>query len=385
MKIPTPPKPIQISSISPSLYEDVRTCKARAAWSIAGERTALPGNAKAILGSCFHEVLAKAQKGLLPVDEEMFEVEAAKLFDATAEKKFDQSHPIIRAKFRAKEFLPEYYLQRASAVVMAKKVRSMTSPAVHNQGKDNSSTKLVERYLVSQDEQINGRPDYLDSREGVVVDYKTRRELDSETDEMTDREKRQLRLYAYLARQNGIDVRQCVIALSNGNEYRIEISEREATVEANAAHAALAAFNAAITEKTSFEDLAAPSVENCKYCPCAVLCKKYWEVIDQSWGETFGTHLQAKIISEHKVKSQNINLLTLDLEVTSATFPVQERITLEQIPEDWIFIDQQGGSIEGGTIRVFNLPVSTKIADKEIFRVNRLKTEIWIIPAENHT
>src|SRR5262249_23461690 len=112
MTLPHPPKPAQLSKLSPSIYEAFRVCLAKGAWLAFGERGALPGNSFAILGLCFHTVAAAAQKGQLRAPNGNVMAAARQMFDAEADRRYAEAHIVLKAKYPAKERLPFYYARR---------------------------------------------------------------------------------------------------------------------------------------------------------------------------------------------------------------------------------------------------------------------------------
>ncbi|MHB1498514.1 MAG: hypothetical protein ACYCXN_11475, partial [Acidimicrobiales bacterium] len=63
MLTPNEPTPQAVQSISPSFYEALLGCPARAAWYISGTSGDLAPHPSALLGTCFHGVMEALQKG----------------------------------------------------------------------------------------------------------------------------------------------------------------------------------------------------------------------------------------------------------------------------------------------------------------------------------
>jgi len=385
MKIPSVPKARKLDSLSPSLYEALLVCKARAAWIAFGEKGAMPGRPEAILGSCFHDVIAAAHKGTLLQGGADVEEEARRLFDLKAQERFQKAHETLRAKFRTKEHLPFYHLQRASAAALARKVSPESG--VENAGKRQGlqhPARLIEQSLQSKDEMLTGRADLIDVADKVVVDYKTRQEIPGQSEEVTDREKRQLRLYAYLAGQNGITVERGVVALASGRKLSVDLTEAQVNAEADAARAALSRYNAVVAEQSDFEELAQASPINCQYCPCMVLCSRFWQAAKPSWEEQVGKHLAGRIVSITRAQLQGVELVTLKLNEVSSTFAIGKEVMLEQVPEQWIIRDDDAPLLEGSLIRVTHVQVAISTAEQTVLRLNRAKTEVWMLAPHHH-
>ena len=112
MYLPLPPSPQPIQAISPSLYEAMRHCRARAVWARFGPRQVIPDVPNAVLGTSFHRVMEAAAERRLPPHSQ---VEARGLFDAEAQRIFEGAHPLLRNKYPTKAHLPNYFLQRERA------------------------------------------------------------------------------------------------------------------------------------------------------------------------------------------------------------------------------------------------------------------------------
>jgi len=54
MHIPNAPDVMPLQQLSPSIYEALLRCRARATWAAFGDRSTLPQHPKALLGSCLH-------------------------------------------------------------------------------------------------------------------------------------------------------------------------------------------------------------------------------------------------------------------------------------------------------------------------------------------
>ena len=228
MILPEPPSIVKIESISPSAYEAATNCLARASWAVSGDSSALPAHPSALLGTAVHAVLEHAARtGISGADEDARVQEAARRFDEEMDRRFQDAHPLIRAKFGSQERIPFYYISRARAARVASESPRRHSPHVdsspaQSQGRDRS--RLAERTLTTRDRKIRGRPDRIDVDDGLIVDYKTG--LSPDSNRPTESEARQLRLYAHLATENGIAVRAGAIERADRSRVQIPISLR---------------------------------------------------------------------------------------------------------------------------------------------------------------
>jgi CRISPR/Cas system-associated exonuclease Cas4 (RecB family) len=361
------------------MYEDARVCKARLAWRAFGDNGALPGSPARILGICVHEVASAVQSNRLGVNANNIEDEARSYFDAKAEELFAQAHETFRVKFGVKERLPYYYLRREEAAALTRSLAVRTEGGGARSSKPSSSfgSRSVEKSLSSKDGLLYGRPDVVDAASREVVDIKTR----SESDEVRENEIRQLRLYAHLARENGIEVERGAILLSNGKRLEIKIAAVEVQREAHSAVAALQSYNEAVSVNTTFEEIASPSAENCRYCPCKVLCEAFWRAADPSWGEeAVGNHIQGTIAAVSESNLQGVNLIALHLQDASGTVvSAGGEVVLEQMPMEWLAQSQNVSQAEGKLVRIINAKISVSSPEQTVLRADRVSTEVWVL------
>jgi hypothetical protein len=376
---PRPPKPAQLSRLSPSIYEALRVCRAKAAWLAFGERVALPGNPFAILGSCFHAVAEAAQKGLLRVADGNVTDAARKMFDDEAEQRYAEAHKALKAKYSDKERLPFYYARREAAAILARTLFDEAVEAPPSMHK--TPARLIEKTLKSKDGLLRGRPDLLNIGTGEVVDYKTRREASGEAEAITEQERRQLHLYAHLAAENGWPIHRGVILLASGTRLEMEIDAQEAQQEAQQARRELAAYNAAVIENTTFTELANPSEENCRRCPCMVVCEAFWHKAEPAWRDKIGIQVQGRLADTPSASLPGTNFIALQLVETTGTAERGKEIVLEQMPETWLQGSQEIGLEKGTLIKIINARESASTEEKVILRADRADTEVWVLPA----
>ena len=120
MRLPRATTVAPIRQISPSLYQAMLRCRARAAWIAHGDKAAVPLQPKALLGTCFHAAVEQANRGQfsgLGRDEQL--QAARNVFDRSAQTVLAQTHPLLRVKFGSPEKLPYYNLYRERAAIEA--------------------------------------------------------------------------------------------------------------------------------------------------------------------------------------------------------------------------------------------------------------------------
>ena len=191
----------------------------QSAWFVLGDAGFLPQHPAAILGTAFHAVVAAAHSGELRVATVSDRSPARGLFDKTARKLHLSAHCLIKFKFPAADRLPFYNLNRERAAITATSIAASRRPSARSaEGKVRLGSAAVrtESRLRSRDGRLVGRADHVDGRSGVVVDYKTGHMSEAEACAMSDSEARQLRLYAYLAAENGTDVGTGAVVRGDG-------------------------------------------------------------------------------------------------------------------------------------------------------------------------
>jgi RecB family exonuclease len=382
MRVPHIPGITQIQQLSPSVYEALLRCKARAAWAAHGDRSAVPQHPKALLGVCLHSVVEEAHNGRLAgLDGEARLAVAREIFDRRARSLYEQAHPLVRAKFTSPERLPYYnlYRERAAleAIASADRVErlALTAGASHF----TPSPRLqAEKKLISSDGLLVGRPDFIDAGAQEVVDYKTGAAPDEAVDGASAAEVRQLRLYVHLALDNGIPVSRAVVARADGQRASIEVSRDDAEAEGRRARELLVQYNR--TAGSAFDEAAQPSPENCGFCPCIPFCEAFWRTASPAWAEQCGAHLEGRISSVEESTVQGMKLLTLRVDVQRGTVRAGETF-VEQIPESWITADGTDSPLEGDVVRVVHGRLGGD-TPTQVIRVDRTATSVWTVAAE---
>jgi len=383
MQVPQPPRTGSLTHISPSAYEASLNCLAKAVWYSTGERRILPDQPTAILGTCFHTVLAAANIGRFNGDLERVRVSARDLFDEQAKFLYERAHPLLQAKFPSVERMPYYNLHRERATLHAASIsstRPISNISVDAGNEAVRGQSRSERQFASRDGLIVGRPDYVDRTSGTVVDYKTGVITDGQPSAVTEPEARQLRLYAYLVSEGGeLVVSKGAIVRGDGRRIEIDIPKSAADAEASRARAQLQAINAAGDAGKSFEDLASPSPTNCSMCSCIPLCDAFWRDSKPEWAESCGVHVEGRVTELNRTTIQDFRLVTLDVEVSRGTADCAS-VSLEQVPESWLTIRGSALPSVGDVVRLVHIRQSTSEAGVTIMRADKALTSVWVVP-----
>jgi CRISPR/Cas system-associated exonuclease Cas4 (RecB family) len=377
MKIPQIPTVKAIPHFTPSLYEAALHCKARAIWSVFGDRYALPQSSNAILGSCFHKVLELANKGQFPQEKKACYDAAQQVFEEQVQLQYLNAHSLLKSKFRSIDRLPYYYLSRERAALQAvdislKKQLSTSKEIL----KPSGGTEVS---LVSRDGLIKGRPDYINAAKSEIIDYKSGTKAEASGTELSVSEIRQLRLYAHLCLENDIQISKGVIVRGNNQHATLTISVADAQQEGHSARVLLAELNAATTHQT-FQEMANPSPEKCKGCSCIPLCEAFWEQATPEWASECGLHLEAEIIKTPITLTNSASkVITLETNAIRGTFS-PAKVTIQKIPETWLTLDGENIPKVGNVIRLIDGDGKiTSSDDLSVVGVNKFSTSIWIV------
>ena len=382
MRIPAAPAPQPSPSISPSLYEDLLVCRAKAAWRIGGDRAGFPSHPAALLGTAFHAVVEAANTSEIAGLPEQRRHGAREMFDRIASTVHQRAHPLMRLKFPSPDRLPYYYQQRELAALLA----AETQPSwTEGSGGGGGISDRAERSFQSNDGVITGRPDFLDASEHAVVDYKTGHVEEGIGELVSERERRQLALYVYLADQSGINIERGRIVRANGDQAVVKISRDEASAEADAARVVLAEYNHLATHDATFESLATPTPESCRMCECKPLCQAFWNAADYEWRGTCGSHVEGRVVRCQTPRLvQDIELVTLEVEPTRGTVFSDGLISVPQTPLEWFTADGDRPPQEHDLIRVVDGSLATTTVngletpnEPMAIKTNRIKTTIW--------
>lgn len=370
MLVPKAPTIGKLERISPTTYEAALRCTARAAWLASGDRALLPPHPRALLGIAVHAVLEQGRRGALSGEsEDERRNEAARLFDEKMSSLFGQTHPLIRTKFETQDRIPYYNLYRARAAQMA---ADMPDRASNRPSTGSRSGTRVENALASKDGRIAGRPDVLDADAAAVVDYKTGSPADSQ---VSDNEARQLRIYAFLAAENGIEVRRGIIERADRRRVEVQISPEEAADEGRRALTVLDEYNRHVGEP--FESGARPSADACRYCPCIPLCEAFWDRSEPSWQSECGTHVEGTVEAV-----DGAELVSVHLNVVRGTGPKGAAV-VTRLSREWLTMDAVDVPQPGDTVRVTDAAYVEDSDAPAVFRADRVTTAVWRVPSED--
>ena len=375
----------RLERITPSTYEASINCLAKAAWFALGHAGVLPQHPAAILGTAFHAVVAAAHKGKLHVAGASDRSPARGLFDKTAQKLHSGAHRLVKLKFPSADRLPFYNMNRERAALTATPIAASRPPSA---GSRTQVTRLdspavrTESRLSSRDGCLVGRADHIDGRSSIVVDYKTGHVVGGKASVMSDSEERQLRLYAYLAAENGIDVGTGAVVRGDGRRCEIAISPAEAEAEADRAKKQLGRLNAAVSEGAPFQDLASPSPKNCSFCPCLPFCGPFWTEAKPEWAADCGSHVEGNIAGIESRQTYGISLTTLLLSRRAGTV-FEQRVSIEQIPSEWLRMDGLGLPHIGDALRVVHGRQLETDGDAAVIRVDKALTAVWRLRQNN--
>lgn len=371
MRTPQPPKPRPIEHISPTLYEALVACQARALWGAHGARDALAPHPIALLGTCFHRVMEAVQKREIFGSAEECRLAARNYFDSAATTIHSNSHPLLKLKFPTPQKLPFYNVFRERAAQLAAEFGG--DPGAKLGSTDAGRDVIAEGRFASPDGLIVGRPDLIDIVQSEVIDYKTGLTKE-DGGQVSEREARQLRLYAYLAREAGLDISRGTIVRGNGDIATIEISPAAADAEARQARGALAEYNSSI-DNQSFQDLARPAADTCRMCPCIPMCERFWQASDTSWQDECGVHVEGAVTRVEHVTIQATDLVSLQVNVSRGTVRHGD-VSIEQVPVAWTEADGDRAPEVGDVIRL----VDGRLASPDepiVVRADRIMTSLW--------
>lgn len=372
MEVPNPPELRPIDAISPTTYEAALKCGSRAVWSVLAPHGVIPQHPAALLGQSFHAVLAAANRGEIEGTSDERRESARRLFCESAAAVLMASHPHLRTKFRSPQELPFFNASCERAALQASLMEPRRPPIRSNAGVQRAGGSRTEGLLASSNGRIVGRLDRIDATSETVIDYKSGR---GGGQQLSDPERRQLRLYVHLAIQNGIFVRRGKIVRSNGQEILEDISCQEGSDEAEKAEGLLDELNSRIEAGASFAELATPSPESCKDCPCIPLCSRFWSESRPEWSEAVGIHVEGRVTGVQESRIRGVEVVAISLDLLRGTTP-QGLGALQAFPRDWMTVGSGGPPTMGGLIRVAGARATDGTSPLSIL-VDRAGTTLW--------
>lgn len=304
---------------SPSLYEQMRVCFLKAAFSRSREaRSFVPTNPMSILGEVCHDVLHRAATG----SKEPLEI----LWKISLEAHiFKLQGSISERRLGPPENWPGYHLALAG-------LRARFDQTVRNSRAAASSHSALEQEkpFFAYGNKLCGRPDIVSQDE--IIDYKSGNIY--EQFESCDAEKtvkksylRQLRLYAAIV----ADVRKewpryaSIIPLS-GERVCLEVNRDDCISEATQALDLLHRFNEKLQNADTISDLASPSSESCHQCSFQLVCPAFWKEAASSWD--FRYLALEGVLTNSPSYLQRASDLILHLRVTAGTVDQSSELSL---------------------------------------------------------
>ena len=369
MLVPRPPAVASIERISPTVYEAARQCVARASWAAAGNPGRVPPQPRALLGIGAHAIFERARRAGLPGEtEEERTREAAAAFAESVGLMFTQTHPLLRAKFETAEHIPYFHIYRArTALIAASLAAGASGRAEASRDAPEHWRAHIESLLASRDGRIAGRPDVVDADAGTIVDYKTAKVEDPHR--VSDSEGRQLRLYAHLAAENGIEVRRGEIRRADRVCAVIDIPQRDAEVEGRRAREVLDEYNRYANRP--FADAASPSADTCRYCPCIPFCPAFWEKATPDWEAECGAQIEGTVES-----LDGDLLLSLQVKVSRGTTEPRS-VAITRLSRHWLAAGETEIPRPGDVVRVTDARRTGDTTSPAVLRADRETTAVW--------
>jgi PD-(D/E)XK nuclease superfamily protein len=276
----------------------MRSCSLRAALSRAsGSGDYVLGNPKGWLGTAYHHVLANMSDA--DQKNERFDAALDRLWNEPIEAQHGKNltHPLNR-RFGSPPNWPGYHLAKASAAVRARDLINIPSKPKNNVQRSHRLEDR-ERQFVACGGKLTGRPDLV--RGDEVIDFKTGSIVDASEDGSVETVKaiyvRQLQIYGYLIHETlGHWVQRGMLLPAAGPGVEIQLRPQDCEREALDAVKVLDAYNDKVAQNYPITSLAAPSLENCKWCPFKIMCPPFWTAASAGWsGGLDGAAVEGKI------------------------------------------------------------------------------------------
>lgn len=369
MVVQPPPAIAKIERISPTIYEAALKCVARASWEASGDRDRVPAQPRALLGIAAHSIFEHVRGvGFQGETGEERARGAEDLFTETVKTLFGKTHPVIRAKFATHEHIPYFNIYRARTGQQAARMEARRRHGGDTIEQDGGVAQmLVESALVSKDGRLIGRPDVIDVPNAAIVEYKTGATPDGETP--TDSEMRQLRLYAFVASENGTTIRKGIIERGNGDRDEVDISQTDAETEAKRAWETLDEYNRQAGR--SFREAATPSGEACRYCQCIPFCPAFWEASEPEWHAECGVQVEGAVEAV-----EGTSLVSIHLEASRGSGPRGETVAT-RFNRDWLTLNAMDLPRPGEVVRVTDAAQVPDTSSPTELRADREMTAVW--------
>ena len=298
--------------LSPSTAETLMSCPARFAFSADPRfRPLIGGGLPAALGNVVHTVAER-------VDERAAR-DAGDDVDSLLNELWDAAVTSEVGNLAAEERLapvpdppmwPNYEVTRARVLGRLRR-QLLREPTGEGTGR---APARREAFLSAPDMRFRGRVDRVESGQDgsvTIVDLKSSQEYG---DEITERHRRQLLVYAALWHaENGEWPRRAAIELNSGERRWMEIDAAEAQETVASFLRLLDEFNERAEDGEDMTKWAVPRPDNCMYCPFRVACQPFFDALSPEWDWWLVSGL-GQILS---VTHQNLTSVTLAIEATN--------------------------------------------------------------------
>jgi RecB family exonuclease len=277
------PAIVPIGRVSPTLGESLRTCALQVAFRLdhrfdSYRRPSTP----AALGIASHELLEDAGAGA-------FSGLAGDALRDALERRWDELVAFRAEKLREAWSLgevpeplrwPGYELTRTRLIASLAQQVERVSHADHGPSGGKVETEL---WLEDEAGVIGGRVDRIERGLGGVriIDLKSGWTVGAE---VTEPQRRQLLIYAYLWHANhGTWPTEAAIQQPDGTRRAVAVCHEDATAEAESLREAREAYNDRARRGANAEDLAQPSSESCQRCPFKASCPYFFASAKPEW------------------------------------------------------------------------------------------------------
>ena len=271
------PRPSAIEKFSPTLIEALAECSYRAAFKRDSDYDSLDRpNTFQTLGIIRHRTSEAIHRGALnAVNLSDVKNEIGELWDRIAEQEAERyaSHWPSEGATKVSEW-PGYQIARAKT----RHALAETVKAFRN-SKHRQTAPTIEKYFEDPVLGLYGKPDRVEHHfDGpVIVDIKTGRPHSK----IKDSWRRQLLLYAHLVQKNSATLpKAIVIETANGDRLEETVTEEQIANSTREAKQLVERFNRHLHNPI---ELAAPSADNCQYCPYRIHCEPFWNEMNYDW------------------------------------------------------------------------------------------------------
>lgn len=329
------PDPQRIERFDPSLINRLASCGYQAAFNRDDRFNDLARpNLFSSMGSIVHKVAEKVHSGELNnIEEASLENAIEELWDrAVVEAVTELTNAWAPAIPPSPEDWPGYHRDRSETKIRLRRdVEKFRQP---RRPDGSGNAPKIERWIQDDEFGLGGKPDRVEFHEGspVVVDLKT----GINQGEIRPEQRRQLLLYAHLVKkEHGTTPTTVVIETGGGKRYSEPVTDSDIKAAVEEAVGMKESFNALLGG--SFEPLANPSADTCRYCSYRSVCDPYWESLQIDWRRS-AQRPRSDIRGDIRGREETVGGTSLIVDVrspfdwpspTCRVVPV-----IEEIPED---------------------------------------------------